>query len=352
MIDTIFILDGTGEHHLFLMRFLEKELPEEKFRFLFCGVSCDDRKIAHDSNAEYVANFLNPGKQVDELLKSCNRIVVVGLFDPALVAYLFLHSALLEKTVVAFHGGEFYGLRGAISWKMKLYQHIRSKVVMKMHACYTFTPDDYEFAKEYYRLPEKHGYVELPWHYDVAPDVADLEKPNDPYVIMVGHNAHPEGHHQEVLRMLARFKHENIKIIAPLSYGPEKNRAEIIEVGESIFKEKFVPLTSWIEPEEYRNMLRSVSVFVMGIDRQAGTFNTNLMLRLGCKVYARDDTSIWSYFTQYCNCELFNIEELKTIGFDEFVSFSRNQRVTNSENMFRALTPESCMGTWQNVMSS
>ena len=352
MIDTVFILDGTGAHHLRLMRFLENEMPERKMRFLFCGVSCSEEKLEGYRYASVVSDFTHPPKEIKNLLASCRRIIVVGLFDPGLVAYLFLHNALLHKTVVALHGGEFYSIRGTLSLKMKLYQCVRRSVISKMHSCYTFTPDDYIFAAEYYNLPERHGYVELPWHFNVTPEVAALDKPTDPYVIMVGHNAHQEGNHQRILRTLARFKDENIKIIAPLSYGPEENRDDVINLGKSIFGEKFLPLTSWIQSDEYEQMLRTVSVFVMGIDRQAGTFNTNLMLRLGCKVYARSDTSIWTYFTQYCGCELFDIESVGRVGFDEFVSFSQQQRLANSESMFEKLTPESCLRTWENAISS
>lgn len=350
MADVVFILDGTGEHHLLLMRFLKKYLGEERCRFFFCGVSCNPSKIAEDENAEVVPSFLKPPTKVSHLLAACRRIVVVGLFDPGLVAYLNMHRGLLGKTAVAFHGGEFYGMRGKMSWKMHVFHCAKRLIVSKMKACYTFTPDDYIFAKDYFLLPKEHGYVELPWHFDIGPERALLEKPHDPAIIMVGHNAHPEGHHQEILESLARYKDENIRILAPLSYGPKENREDVIACGKRIFGDKFDPLLTWIEPEKYQRLLQSVSVFAMGIDRQAGTFNLNLMLRLGCKVYARTDTSLWSYFTGYCACALFDIDSISRTSFDDFVSFSQEDRRLNSESMSRTLTPDSCLKSWEAVL--
>lgn len=350
ILNTVFIMDGTGEHHLFLMRFLEQELPDKELVFLFCGVSCREEKIKNDARAKIIKNFFRPERSVKKLLKDSQQIILVGLFDPRLIMYFMLNKSLLHKTSVAFHGGEFYSLRNKLSWKMQLLQKARKLIVSKMSACYTFTPDDYKFAQRYYNLPKRHGYVELPWHYDVLPSIAAESKPNDPYIIMVGHNAHPEGHQIEALKQLARFKNENIKIIAPLSYGPRENKEAIIEYGSKIFGSKFVPLTTWIEPDEYQKLLKTVTVFVMGIDRQAGTFNINLMLRLGSKIYARTDTSVWSYYTGYCECEMFDIESLKEVSFSKFVQFSQQQRLSNSGKMKNKLTPSSCLETWKNVM--
>jgi dTDP-N-acetylfucosamine:lipid II N-acetylfucosaminyltransferase len=351
MADVVFVLDGTGEHHLFLMKFLNDNLGKDQCQYLFCGVSCNCDKIADDSNAEVISSFLNPSKEVNHLLETCRRIVVVGLFDPGLVVYLNTHRALLKKTAVVFHGGEFYGMRGNTAWKMRAFHLARRMVVAKMKACYTFTPDDYFFAQDFFTLPEQHGYVELPWHFDVGPDRAKLEKPQSPHIIMVGHNAHPEGHHQEVLESLSRYSDENIRIVSPLSYGPKENRDKIIACGKRLFGEKFDPLLTWVKPVEYRKLLQSVSVFAMGIDRQAGTFNMNLMLRLGCKVYAKTDTSLWSYFTEYCGCSLFDIDSIGRSSFEELISFTQEERCANSRNMSQRLTPNSCLRSWKAVIS-
>lgn len=345
----VFLCDGTGAHHTKLMRFLQENEPTEKFEFLFCGVSCQECKIKDFEHAEIVSDFYNPPRHVKALLRSCLKIVIVGLFDPGVVFYFLTHRSLLKKTVVAFHGGEFYSIRGNLSLKMKVYQLARRSIVARMRACYTFTPDDYEFAKKYYNLPSEHGYVELPWHYEINPNYASIPKPNDPYVILVGHNAHPEDHHIEILKELARFKEENIKIIAPLSYGPRNNQQLIIQTGKKLFGDKFIPLTEWIEPKQYQKMLQSVSVFVLGTDRQAGTFNTNLMLRLGSKVYLNSDTSVWSYFEKYCGCKLFDIKSIAKQSFKEFVDFSVEDRMENSKKMYSKLTPESCLKSWQRV---
>lgn len=344
-------MDGTVEHHLKLMRFLQSKMLGENIYFMFCGSSCSKEKISSDQNAFIVPDFYHPSDRINHFLKSCKKIIVVGLFDSGLIFYLNLHFQLLKKVVVVFHGGEFYSIRGKLSLKAKLFQFARKRVVSGACACYTFTHDDYEFAKEYYNLPKKHGCVELPWHYEVTPDYALPSKPNSPFVILVGHNARIEDHHEEVLNKLAQYKNENIRIIAPLSYGSKEIRDQVIKKGTSIFGERFVPLTEWIEPSRYQKMLQTVSVFVLGTDRQAGTFNVNLMLRLGAKVFLRKDNSLWSYYSRYCNCKIFDISTIDTLSFKEFVTFSKDDRVDNSKNISCKLTPESCLKSWYGVIN-
>lgn len=346
----IFILDGTGAHHTRLVDFLNRQLPTEELLFLYCGPCCESAKTFGVGNALVLSSFFNMSKDLKEEIYNSSKIIIVGFFNVELSLFLYTHRALLKKTTVALHGGEFYGQRGKTPIKRKAFFILRRSLISKMEACCTFVPDDYYVAQKFYLLPKKHFLAELPWHFEATPVQAEEEKQKSPIVIMVGHNALKEDHTVEALQMLRKFKDEPIEIIAPLSYGDEKYKEKVIEKGKQVFGNKFRPLLEWIEPKEYQRLLRAVSVFVIGVDRQAGTFNINLMLRLGCKVYARPDTSIWSFFSNYCHCDMFSINDIESQEFEDFITFQKNDRVKNSRNLQQALNEETCLNSWKRIL--
>lgn len=352
MLRYLFFLDGTSEHHLRLMRFLDQRLHPDEILFVFVGISCDPEQIAGVDNA-YVEDFLHPSSRTIDAMSDCRRMVIVGLFDPKLCLYLLRHASLLDKTAIVLHGGEFYGLRGRISPQRRIFHAVRRCIIPKAYACGTFTTADYEMGRRYFDLPERHYLVELPWHFEVSESGASrLPKSSDPYLILVGHNAKKEDHTLEALESLRPYADENIKIIAPVSYGNMEYRQEVLRLGTELFGSKFQPLLERIDPSEYEKMMQSVSVFVMGVDRQAGTFSVNLMLRLGCKVYARTDTTLWTYFTDECGCTMFDINEVGKVPFSEFVHFDENARLTTADAIAKKLTPDSCWASWKALLES
>lgn len=346
----VFVLDGTGAHHTKLMGFLNQNLNSSDFLFLFCGPCCDPKKIEGTDNAHIIQSFFRAPSNVQKEFSEARKIVVVGFFNVELTFFLLFHKTLRKKTAIALHGGEFYGQRGKTSLKRKAFYALRKMVIKNVEACCTFTTDDYRVAKQFYKLPDRHYLVELPWHFDVLLEQAMEPKPTSPFVVMVGHSALKEDHTLEVLQQLARFRQDEIKIIAPLSYGEDEYRREVLDLGARLFGEKFTPLLEWIEPDVYQKLLQSVSVFVIGTDRQAGTFNINLLLRLGCKVYIRKDTTMWTFFSQECNCELFDISSIQNLDFAEFVDFKEGQRVHNYTNLKERLNEASCLNSWKRVL--
>lgn len=346
----IFILDGTGAHHIKLMNFLNRYLDSCDIDFWFCGPFCDENKLTDVVNARIIETFFGDLHNLKTLLQEASKVVVVGFFNVQLAFLLLLFPLIRKKTTVALHGGEFYGQRGKTSFKRKCFYRLRRIVLRDIEACCTFTADDYNEAQKFYKLPIKHYLVELPWHFDISFDQMKALKPMNPYVIMVGHSALKEDHTLETLSQLAKYCNNQVEIIAPLSYGEEQYRQEVIVLGKKLFGKKFHPILKWIEPKEYQRLLQSVTVFVIGSDRQAGTFNMNLLLRLGCKVYARKDTSMWSFFAGECKCEMYDIFSISGTEFDDFVSFNYEQKAHNYRMLKNRLNETSCLNSWKKVL--
>lgn len=347
----VFLCDGTSGHHVALMRFLNERVARpEEFEFLFVGVSCDADKVAGVANARSIGLFAHATAEDKALLDHAERIVVVGLFDPALCLYLSRHKALMGKTVVVLHGGEFYSLRGRPPLRRRVFYAVRKRLVPLAYAVATFTPADYERAKEYFTLPVRHYQAELPWHFEVTREQAAAPRAKDPRLVLVGHKAEPEDHTLEALDLLARYADDDLEVIAPLSYGDDAYRDRVLARGREIFGDKFRPLLSWMDPVEYRTMLQDVTDFVIDVDRQAGTFNVNLMLRLGCKVYLRRNTTLWDYFSDDLGCQVFNIDDIAHEDFATFTDFGPEQRLANHDAISAALSPESCFECWMRIL--
>ncbi len=80
----------------------------------------------------------------------------------------------------------------------------------------------------------------------------------------------PSNNHEQVFSMLKKFKNKNIKIICPLSWKSKITLKKQSHWAQSIFGAKFIPLTEFIEPDEYMKILSDIDIAIMNHDRQQG----------------------------------------------------------------------------------
>ena len=134
--------------------------------------------------------------------------------------------------------------------------------------------------------------------------------------------------------MLEHLKDEDIKIICPLSYGDEKYREEVIKKGKEIFKEKFHPITEFMNYQQYLELLSKCSVGIFNNNRQQAMGNISALLKIGKKIYLRNNTSMWKEYEKN-NLKIFNIEEVKNATSDELFHFDLGYKKMNYNNMIK-----------------
>lgn len=157
---------------------------------------------------------------------------------------------------------------------------------------------------------------DLPSRYDEG-ITGECERSITPLKILLGNSATPTNRHKAALRLLSRFANEDICIYAPLSYGDDAYRDEIIAYGNKLFGNKFIPLTGFMDRVEYAAFLSQISIGVFNYDRQQGLGNIHLLMRMGAKVFiSRDSSMLADHIANGAIVEC--LEDIDSLSFDDF----------------------------------
>ena len=56
------------------------------------------------------------------------------------------------------------------------------------------------------------------------------------------------------------------------------------------------------------------------------------------------------FFSNYCHCDMFSINDIESQEFEDFITFQKNDRVKNSRNLQQALNEETCLNSWKRIL--
>ena len=156
---------------------------------------------------------------------------------------------------------------------------------------------EYDMVKRHVFL--NAAYVE--WNYGNAED--DLSLPGAGFSegnnILVGNSASATNNHVELFDEIAKEVNlDGRKIIAPLSYGDPYYRDRVVEVGEKMFGEAFVPLIDFMPVDQYLATIRSCGFVMMNHLRQQALGNICMAMLMGAKVYLNDGNPLSKWLSQ------------------------------------------------------
>ena len=114
--------------------------------------------------------------------------------------------------------------------------------------------------------------------------------------ILVGNSATPENNHLEIFKIISNLPHiKNHKIIVPLSYGDEWYKQQIVSAGRRFFGENFVPLTEFLNKDEYINIIGNCGFVFMNHLRQQALGNICIMMLYGAKIFLNERNPLFSW---------------------------------------------------------
>ncbi len=153
--------------------------------------------------------------------------------------------------------------------------------------------------------------------------------------ILVGNSASINCNHLDVLEIMRRSGATSSRVMVPLSYaGDETYRSAVIQKGISIFGDRFVALTRFMEIAEYLTLLKGCGFAVFGFLRQQATKNIQLLFFQGSKVFFYRDTDMYRYFKE-TGYAVFSIDEdLTGDGLARRLSdedFQRNRELVTAQ---------------------
>jgi len=144
--------------------------------------------------------------------------------------------------------------------------------------------------------------------------------------IQIGNSADPSNEHFEMLEILEKYRDEDIKIFAPLSYGPKDYAYKVKDEGEKIFGDKFVAMLDFMPFEEYLTFLGEIDIAIFNHKRQQAMGNTISLLGLGKKVYMRNGVSQWGFFDKI-NVKVYDISDIELVLIRSEVARSNYESV-------------------------
>jgi hypothetical protein len=264
-----------------------------------------------------IKNSRNYIKILRYLYKS-KKIVIHGLFDPKLVAILFVQPWLLKKCYWVMWGGDlyYYQLRKK-TFKSELYEFVRKQVIKKMGHFITYIKGDHELAQKWYGAKGKYNECFM-YPSNLYKEYEVKQKEHKTINIQVGNSADPTNNHIDVLQKLTKYKDEGIKIYAPLSYGDQEYAKDVIAKGKEIFGNKFIALTDFMPFDKYLEFLGDIDIAIFAHKRQQAMGNSITLLGLGKKVYMRSDITPWQLFKEM-DVKVFDVEniEINSLRDDE-----------------------------------
>ena len=235
-------------------------------------------------------------------LNTSGKIILHGLFLKSLIVTLFFNPWVLNKCYWVMWGGDFY-FPDKQRW-------VKKQVIRNIGHFVTYLKGDFDLVKKWYNI--KGSYHESFMYPSNLYKDYDIKRKEAGVVlnIQVGNSADPTNNHIEIFEKLRKYKNDNIKIYAPLSYSNQDDVKGVISKGKEIFGDKFIGLTDFMSSEKYLEFLSDIDIAIFSHKRQQAMGNIITLLGLGKKVYIRSDITTWQFFKDI-NVNVFDFDSFE-----------------------------------------
>ena len=332
------------------VNFMKIKMTEWDHTFIIAKA---DGKVecVNNDNVYIVNNFYEMIKrrQLKEVIKNANIIIISGVFSSYTAVSLFKKKDL-NKIFLHFWGADFYDLR-------EQSKSIREKIknMLKVYCCHKcaglifLIEGEYDKFREIVHVEKNYFIAPMPGDPLVRINYADYRKRSkstDPVRVLVGNSATETNHHKEIIDWIANYIDRDIEVYAPLSYGDELYRNEILKYGAEKLGKKFFPVLNFMDLYSYMEFLSSMDIGIFNNDRQQAMGNINRMIAIGKKIYLRKDTSMWNRFTND-GYIVFPIRDVEAISYGEFICFDARS-AENNERIYDAKDKtQEAINRWQ-----
>lgn len=317
-------------------------------------------KFPNHENYEYGNCKVIKSKSIKMLiaLYKADYIVVHGLINKLVVFLLTIQPWLIKKCGWVVWGGDIYiHNKKNKNIKERIIEYFKCYIIPKFPVIITVSDGDYQLAQKWYGAKGKECQIVYPTpasKLSLLNRVLDVKKDKDVINIIVGNSATETNQHFEALKLLEKFKNDNIRIHLPLSYGTgdfTDYANKVIEFAKSIFGDKVEPLRKQIPGDEYLYYLKKMDIGIFNNNRQQAMGNISQLILCGAKVYLRTDTKMWNHFKKL-GCELSDIYSIdKMLTLDELMEYDLDIKRKNVDIIFKRHSIETKIEQWTNMFN-
>ncbi|MDD3897224.1 MAG: TDP-N-acetylfucosamine:lipid II N-acetylfucosaminyltransferase [Candidatus Peribacteraceae bacterium] len=241
------------------------------------------------------------------------KVIWIGLghdYYEMFLSSLCPNGLLMEKTKKMLQTMRRDARSSAPISKSRIFGSLRN-IARKCHGQHTLTRVDI-FSPvldiEYELIRQHNPWLKakyIPWNYGKIEEVISSHVQKEPisesgHDILVGNSASPFNNHLEIFDLLN--EHVDLsgrRIFTPLGYGGnERYVQQVVAEGQRLFGEKFHPLMSLMDIDEYRKLLlHQCGYAFMNHLRQQAADNVNIMLYKGASVYLNTQSPLYTWLT-------------------------------------------------------
>ena len=317
------------------------------------GFKCEERACV---------KLINSFMDVDlSLIDNYGKLFIHGFYNRKVIRFLFDNYRKLNERqlVLIAWGADIYDSRFLLQDRTPhirtwFYEKLKTRIVKKCKIFMTFACADIDIIRKYYGGNGKQFDCLYPSNVNI--ELLDkLKKENilnesESTRILLGNSATVTNNHIEALSWLRKFSKENIEIVCPLSYGDSVYGQMVIDAGNEMFGEKFIPLLEYMSPEEYSKLLNSVDIALFNHNRQQGTGNIEILAYLGKKLYLRSDTTTWEHYVKRDECSFFDTLDICKMTFEQFIHITEEEKSNNELYFKRIWDVDYVKSLWDDVI--
>jgi len=284
------------------VKFLNKEFDSRDHTFLFTS-NPGKELTGRNNNIYFLRNRetfrINILRNIILLLKlfhSSRKIILHGL--PPLNYYI-LFPWVFKKSFWTIYGYEIYPGKNNES---KIFKFKKEFILKRVAGHITHIKGDADLANKIFKSNAKYYYspIYLSNIYN-SKNQSEIKKNTNKnaYNILIGNSASPTNNHISILKLLESYKNTDIKIYCPLSYGDYPDyRNKVIEEGNKIFNDKFIPIIDFMSKNDYETFLRDIDIVVFNHNRQEAMGITISLLGMGKTIYMNQNTTSFKSLTE------------------------------------------------------
>jgi len=278
-------------------------------------------------------------------LPSAEKIILHGMFSNVIVLLLLCVPSLLSKTVLLPWGGDIYK-NNSNSLPDKVKRFFRGRLLRGIRFTSCAITGDIKFLEHVYNVKLKNIFNPM----YLSNVVGDSEyfplgsRVATSLNVMIGHSAFPINNHVAVFEEV-KIRIPNCRVFCPLSYGNTEYAHNVKMLGDKIFGSNFVPLTSFMPPNDYYNFLKTIDIAIFDSERQIAASNIYHLLGYGKSVYINNKSTIY----QQCLDLGLYIRDSHEIGKNRFDEEDLKKNVEIIKSIF---SKEGLVDSWKNLFEA
>jgi len=121
-------------------------------------------------------------------------------------------------------------------------------------------------------------------------------------------------------------------------------------MAKSIFGEKVVILSEFMELQKYGELLGTMDVGIYNHDRQQSYGNIFTMLMSGAKIYMNEDSPLWEIFNEM-NFMIHSVASIDQSSFADFLQIDKAEKNYNIKNAKKEFGEEKLVQAWSDIFN-